>query len=175
MTLFDMDDRPVEGGHVGGAIFSPCRTWRYELWRTWGEGDRRVLFVMLNPSTADERVLDPTLRRCRQFATSWGFDGMVIRNLFAYRATDPKDLLTAADPVGPDNDKWLAHPAGVTRTIVGWGASHHALTVPRAREVMRLLGRTYCLGLTKEGMPWHPLHLARDRKPVPYRLPRRTP
>src|SRR5262245_19133112 len=86
------------------ALISPCGLYRYWLTRTWDNSLRRVCWVMLNPSTADAEQDDPTIRRCVGFARSWGAGGIIVVNLFAFRASDPKALLRAADPVGPDND-----------------------------------------------------------------------
>ncbi|MDA8965892.1 DUF1643 domain-containing protein, partial [Pseudomonadales bacterium] len=90
------------------ADFSPCRTYRYALWRTWDKTEPYVLFLGLNPSTADETENDPTITRCIDFAKQLGFGGLCMANLFAFRATQPKDLKQAKDPVGDANDKWLS-------------------------------------------------------------------
>lgn len=82
--------------------FSPCRTYRYSLVHEWDRDLPRVAFIMLNPSTADENALDPTLRRCLGFARSWGYGSFEIGNVFAFRATDPKAMKAAADPFGPE-------------------------------------------------------------------------
>jgi len=155
---------PQETGH--SAVFSPCRTWRYALERRWGAGPF-VLFVGLNPSTADETVDDPTIRRCIRFARDWGYAGLLMGNLFAFRATDPKAMAHANDPVGPDNDVWLTTlslRAGLT--IAAWGA--HPLTAGRARDAMDILGDVQALGLSKDGYPRHPLYMRADSRPRPY-------
>jgi hypothetical protein len=89
------------------AISSPCRTYRYSLFRVWNPKFPSVMFVGLNPSTADEQEDDPTVRRCVGFARKWNFGGLILVNLFAYRSTDPAGLLEAEDPVGPGNDKHI--------------------------------------------------------------------
>src|SRR5271157_168450 len=86
-----------------GATFSLCRTWRYKLWRRWSAAVPMVTFIGLNPSTADEINDDPTVRRCLGFARRWGFGGMSMLNVFAYRSTNPRALRAATDPVGPRN------------------------------------------------------------------------
>lgn len=88
-------------------VFSDCRKYRFALWRVWDDSLPRVMFIGLNPSTADESDDDPTLIRCIRYAKSWGYGGICMANLFAFRATDPKVMLSAKDPVGADNDRWL--------------------------------------------------------------------
>lgn len=105
-----------------GALISADQLYRYWLWRHWGAGSRRVLFIMLNPSTADGLVDDPTIRRCVAFARLWGFDGCEIVNAYAYRATNPAALRAVADPVGPANElivKFRIERAGLI--IAAWG------------------------------------------------------
>lgn len=105
-----------------GAVFDPTRTYRYSLWRRWDATAPGCLVVMLNPSTADEQTLDPTVRRCIEFAKSWGFGSLHVANIFALRSTDPAWLYEAADPVGPENDGWirlLHERAGLT--VAAWG------------------------------------------------------
>jgi hypothetical protein len=103
------------------ALLSPCRRYRFALWRRWDIGPQ-VLFVMLNPSTADEAMDDPTIRRCIGLARSWGFSALAVGNLFAYRTTSPADLSASADPVGSKNDHWLhrLHEES-SLTIAAWG------------------------------------------------------
>lgn len=140
-----------------GAIMSPCGRYRYRLWRVWRRGPR-VLFIGLNPSTADAERDDPTVRRCIGLAKAWGFSGMELANLFAYRATDPRVLAQADDPVGPDNDRWLAWLAKRTACRVAcWG--NHGWLHDRAAEVVVRLPKLRCLGVTKLGHPRHPLYL----------------
>ena len=103
----------------GSAIFSSCRKYRYILWRRWAVdcNANYAMFVGLNPSTADETDDDPTIRRCIRFAKSWGYSGLCMANLFAYRATDPKDMLVATGPVGVENDKYLLEYAKIVSAI----------------------------------------------------------
>ena len=88
-----------------GAHFSTCRRYRYRLWRIWDENKPFVLFICLNPSTADENEDDPTIRRCVRFARDWDYGGMVMVNLFAFRATDPSELYNADEQIGQNNSK----------------------------------------------------------------------
>src|ERR1700731_337339 len=89
------------------AIIYPCGHYRYELRRVWDETKPFVLFIGLNPSTADEKEEDNTSRICINYAKRWGYGGLLMGNLFAYRSTDQKALRSVPDPVGPDNDVWL--------------------------------------------------------------------
>lgn len=120
-----------------------------------------VLFVMLNPSTADEREDDPTIRRCIGFARSWGAGRLRVVNLFAARATDPREMKAMDDPVGPGNDQWIAHEIANAETVVAaWGT--HGAYRDRAADVMAMLPGVdwQCLGTTKDGHPRHPLYVA---------------
>jgi len=159
------------------ADFSPDGVYRYALHRSWrGLFDavcapRVCLFVMLNPSTADARVLDPTVRRCVAYAAAWGYDTLVVGNLFALRSTDPSVLEHHADPVGPDNDAWLerlAHRAD--RIVAGWG--NHGALHGRGAHVVQALSRVrevHALHVTREGEPGHPLYLPKFVEPFVYR------
>jgi len=148
------------------AEFSPCRRYRYALFRTWEKRGLSVMFVGLNPSTADETENDPTVRRCMGFAARWGYKGLIMANAFAYRATDPREMKAADDPVGPDNDEWLrrlAFQAGAI--VIAWGV--HGVHRGRDAEVLKVLEPwpLLCLGKTKGGQPRHPLMLRADEQP----------
>ncbi|MCW5766663.1 MAG: DUF1643 domain-containing protein [Phycisphaeraceae bacterium] len=163
----------------GPAGFSRDRVYRYWLVRRWADSGGEVNFVLLNPSTADELRLDPTLRRCMGFARAWGFGGMVITNIFALRSTDPTGLRDTDDPVGPDNNEHLAERASLADLVVaGWG--RHGALLERGRAVADLLRRVMgkrgvrCLGLTAAGDPKHPLYLPASLKPVPFTAAART-
>lgn len=152
----------------GGAVFDPSRRYRYRLWRRWADGGEVVAFVMLNPSTADARRDDPTIRRCGGFARAWGFAAMTVVNLFALRATDPARLRRARDPVGRDNDRHiLAAAGGCDALVLAWGNA--GALGGRDRAVLALLAgvRTDCLGLTGAGQPRHPLYLPRATRRRP--------
>jgi hypothetical protein len=157
------------------ATLSPDGVYRYTLGRRWGQGARRVVFVMLNPSTADANVDDPTIRKCVGFSKRWGFDALTVVNLFAFRATKPKVLFDAGYPVGPENDRYIASEcATAERVVVAWGA-HIQPDYMHARRVVRMLrglvrgGELYCLGLTDSGSPRHPLMLAYETPLIPFR------
>lgn len=145
------------------AILSSCGTWRYTLERVWDESELLVVFVLLNPSTADAEVDDATLRRGVGFARAWGYGGVVFVNLFAFRSTDPKNLSHDRDGmVGPENDRHiLEQVARADRVVLAWGANGDHLH--RDEEVLKLLEDfpLWHLGLTKGGHPKHPLRLAK--------------
>ena len=150
-----------------GAQFSDCRKYRYALWRTWEE-NCHVMFIGLNPSTADEKQDDPTIRRCIGFAKDWGFGGIYMLNLFAYRATNPKEILKAENPIGDANDEYLKmYHAKEGLNIACWGT--WGVYKGRGEEVIALLGKENlsCLGVTKNGQPKHPLYLKRGIEPTP--------
>lgn len=150
------------------AFFSDCKQYRFALWRIWDESLPYAMFIGLNPSTADETENDPTINRCISFAKAWGYGGLCMANLFAYKATDPKVLLDAHDPVGSENDKWLtklATNAGIV--VAAWGNDGAHLN--RSSEVLKLLPQLHCLKINGTGEPAHPLYLKGDLKPVPFR------
>lgn len=139
-------------------IFSPDRIYRYTLWREWLYGTGYAMFIGLNPSTADETNDDPTVRRCIGFAKAWGFSALCMTNIFAFSATDPRRMMAASDPVGPENYKWLRIlSADASVVIAAWGV--HGLYIGQDRRVCEVVGAMDCLGLTKGGHPRHPLYV----------------
>ena len=125
------------------------------------------MFVGLNPSTADETIDDPTIRRCRGFAKDWGYGSLCMTNLFAFRATEPSEMKRVGQPVGEDNDLTLRKlAAGAGIVIAAWGV--HGVYRSRNRIVKRLIPKLYCLGKTKDGHPKHPLYLPKNSTPEPY-------
>ncbi len=162
------------------ADVSACGTFRYKLGTVWDKTKPSALFVMLNPSKADADIDDPTIRRCRGFAKSFGCGGFMVVNLFAFRATDPQDLLmlvqSGGDAVGPGNHRAImeavqAHDKPGDLIIAAWG-SHGSKKPLRVRvaETLRQLptGRVLCLTKTKDGQPSHPLMLAANLTPVAF-------
>jgi len=148
------------------ARFSDCKKYRYSLCRIWNEKKGLVNFVGLNPSTADENIDDPTIRRCVRFADSWGYGGLIMTNLFAFRATDPAEMRAADDPVGPDNDYFVKELSMIAElTVMSWGASGSFMA--RDFAVKTFLKNACYLALTKSGQPRHPLYLKKDLKPIP--------
>jgi len=148
------------------AKLSECRKYRFALWRTWDDSKPYVMFVGLNPSTADETTDDPTLIRCINYAKSWGFGGVCMANIFAYRATEPNDMKAVTDPIGSENNDWLkklSSDAGMV--VAAWGNDGSYLG--RSEQVKELLPNLHCLKLNKSGEPAHPLYQNSDIEPVP--------
>lgn len=146
------------------AVFSPCRRYRYALTRRWHPTDPWLAFIMLNPSTADAFQLDPTVARCRSRAQRLGAGGLIVLNLFGIRATNPDDMRSAADPVGPDNDTVIAQYTRQAPTVVvAWGVHAMVRRSGRDRDVLNLLADAnagvYRIGpATADGSPGHPLY-----------------
>ena len=148
----------------GSAVISADGKYRYVLRRSLGSvlrWYRPMLFVMLNPSTADAEKDDPTIRRCIAFAKREGMTHLTVVNLFALRATDPKELTEHADPVGPENDHYLIEELRKHRqtAVAAWGA--HDIPGHRFTKLMPFLPML-CLGRTKDGSPRHPLYVKSD-------------
>ena len=162
--------RHLKGDAASEAVYSDCETYRYLLTRSWNETAPRMMLIMLNPSTATEVQNDPTIERCERRARSLGFGAIRIANLFAFRATDPRVMKAAADPVGPSNDDLLLNNLTEWRPdmiLCGWGA--HGAHLGRSDVVAQMLrGRDqtlWSLGLTKAGLPRHPLYIGYDQRP----------
>ena len=192
-TLFPETDKYV----AKGAILSPDGRYRYLLWREWrgthdpkhwwwsGEKDgagkpwgepKSVLFIMLNPSTADADVDDPTIRRCVAFAKRWNYERLEVLNLFAYRTKNPCELLKLThndDPVGHENQRWFdrcAFDHGRCGLIIcAWGAHGNHINQDETALGWIEDAPRYALGVTKDGHPKHPLYLPADAKPVRFR------
>lgn len=150
------------------ALLSEDRVYRYSLSRIWDESKPYVLFVGLNPSMADENEDDPTIRRCIDYAKSWGYGGLKMANLFAYRATLPSDLKKAEEPIGTDNNthiKDMSSNAAVT--VVAW--SNDGTYLERDKKVLSLINNPMCLNINKSGQPSHPLYQKKDLKLKPYK------
>jgi len=151
------------------AVYSDCESYRYSLTRTWEDTASSVLFIMLNPSTATEVQNDPTIERCERRARFLGFGGFQAVNIFAFRATDPRDMRAAADPVGPDNDRLVLEGAHWADTVIAaWGVhGGHRDRGPAMAQHLRAAGvRLHQLGLTKDGHPRHPLYLPYSAQPT---------
>jgi hypothetical protein len=172
-----MSDKPASTLR-SDAVISDCGTYRYALMRRWAQG-YPLRFVMLNPSTADATLDDPTIRRCVGFAQREGFAAAIVLNLYAYRATDPKAILTCSDPVGPDNDKYLwnhlfSASEGPTPVVAAWGVNAH---LGRVQQVLGLVQGVdwRCLGTTRDGHPRHPLYVRGDQPLVSFAKPDSRP
>lgn len=149
------------------ALFDHSRRYRFSLVRRWRDGGPSVLFIMLNPSTADAEHNDPTVARCVAFARKWGFAALEVANLYALRSTDPRRLWVSRDPVGPGNDGYIRKAAANSKMVVAaWGI--HGIRDDRGRDVIRMLADRplFCLGLTIAGAPKHPLYLAGSTAPT---------
>jgi hypothetical protein len=161
--------RTPEG--CGTASFDVTGDFRYRLSRVWDPDGARLCFVLLNPSTADARQLDPTLRRCVGFGRRLGAGAIEVVNLFALRSTDPAGLGRALDPVGPGNDEAIVAAACSSEGVIcGWGAL--GTLGGRDGAVAALVEATgielRCLGRTASGQPSHPLYLRADASAHPF-------
>lgn len=165
-----MNDQVLfEGDLQSSAAFSVDKRYRYILRRSWGDFgrlrlqcvDRVVNWIMLNPSTADHEVDDPTVRRCIKFSQDWGFAGLAVTNLFAFRASSPEVLRhRQVEPVGNENDNIIRRVAEFSDAIVcAWGGG--GKLYERDKTVLQLLStfQLKCLGVTKDGYPRHPLYM----------------
>lgn len=155
-----------------GAIISDDGRYRYRLWRSWNPTRSALTWIMLNPSTADADANDPTIRRCIGFARAWGYGGIVVVNLFAYRATDPANL-PAIEAVGPGNNDYILNACPTDGiAIAAWGASVPAYWRHRPPAIANMIRdrrtRLCHLGLTKDGHPRHPLYVPRCTEPTPW-------
>jgi hypothetical protein len=149
-----------------GAMFSACRRWRYLLWRRWDPRLPVANFLMLNPSTADEFKLDPSCTRARLYAERWGYGALIVTNIFGWRATDPRAMRAARDPVGPGNDRAIVRAAREADLVVcAWG--NHGAHLGRSDEIRTLLNgrQLHALRVTGVGEPCHPLYLPASLKP----------
>lgn len=156
------------------AVISECGRYRYELRRVWDPTGPLLEFVMLNPSTADADADDPTIRRCIAFAKAWGYGGIVVRNLFALRATNPQALLNySGDSYGPRNDEFIGKNVAHC-TIAAWGA-HAATLWPETVDTIHILQncrpQLFCLGTNANGSPKHPLYVPSSRTPTRWEAP----
>lgn len=145
--------------------FSPCRKYRYTLWREWDMTNKSYLMVIgLNPSTADETQDDPTIRRCIDFAKCWQFGALCMTNIFAWRETNPELMKKQSDPIGSDNDRWLKEcsvDAGFV--LAAWGK--HGSHMARGAKVRQMIRAVHCLKLNKDGSPVHPLYQPANAQP----------
>lgn len=158
----------TKGDAPSTAVYSDCERYRYSLTRVWEPDGGKVLFVMLNPSTATEVQNDPTVERCERRARALGFGSFQVTNIFAWRDTDPRKMRAATEPVGPENDATiLAGVEWADQVVAAWGT--HGAHLDRGPCVERLLRATnspvYHLGLSKAGHPKHPLYISYAQQP----------
>lgn len=154
-----------------GAIIDSTERYRYSLWRNWDITLPRVTFIMLNPSTADSSVNDPTINRCIAYAKNWGYGSLEVVNLFAYRATKPIKLRGALDPIGEENNQHILNALTRSEKVIpAWGINGTLLN--RDKDVIELLRQNdapvFALQLTKDGHPRHPLFVKANRIPELY-------
>jgi hypothetical protein len=153
-----------------GTVISACGRYRYTLERSWANSPRYVLWIMLNPSTADGTTNDATIRRCLRYAKDWGFTGILVGNLYAFRATQPSELFTERAPIGPENDDALLELATRSQLIVcAWG--QRGPHPSRRWHVLRDLGvarerQVHALRINDNGEPGHPLRLSVAARPI---------
>ena len=150
------------------AEISPCGQYRYRLGRQWDKRLPACLWIMLNPSTADARIDDQTIKRCVDYSVRWGYGQLLVGNLFGWRATKRKELRQVEDPVGPENDQHLrAMLAEAGLVVCAWGTDGSYRG--RDTEVMEMLnGRGHALAVLKGGQPGHPLYLPPTARRIPY-------
>lgn len=158
----------LKGDAASVAVYSDCEQYRYLLTRVWEPAGKRALFIMLNPSTATEAQNDPTVERCERRARALGFGAFRVCNIFAFRATDPKVMRAATDPVGPENDAAiLGSLPWADQVICAWGT--HGAHLDRGAEMAKALRNSGCalyhLGLTQSGAPKHPLYISYAQHP----------
>jgi len=159
---------------TSGAYFSPDRIYRYVLWRIWDKSKPAIMFIGLNPSTADESLNDPTITRCLGFSKSWGYGSLYMLNLFAFRATDPNDMKSTSMPIGEENLKYLIQYAKtVDQIICAWGnhgsyLNQSKIILDLFRKDESLFTKLYYFKLSQKGEPVHPLYQSADSKLTKY-------
>lgn len=150
---------------IKGADISPFGKYRYNLWRIWDSDKPLMVWILLNPSTADAEKDDPTIRRCINFSRQWGFGGMHVVNLFTLRVTNPQELKNSDNPIGDCNNSLLSRYSEWYK-VAGWG--NGGLLKDRDFQVIKILKHPvhpiYCLGKTELGLPRHPLYVRSDKK-----------
>jgi hypothetical protein len=154
------------------ALLSDCTKYRYWLSRIWQPEKPILSFIMLNPSTADAYTDDPTIRRCISFAGGYGYGGIQVLNLFAFRATNPNELKVTNDPIGPDNEAILYDRCINTSIVFAWGTK--GTLMDQDKKVLILLKdfpNIFCLKRTKAGHPQHPLYIPSNVNLSPWNKP----
>lgn len=153
------------------AVYDDAKSFRYRLSIVWDATKPKINFLMLNPSTATERENDPTVEGCERRAREWGFGGLIVTNLFAIRATDPREMLKYLAPDGPANDHFILEAAREAAAVVAAWGNHggNQNRSTRVRDMLREHGiKMDCLFINKSGEPKHPLYVARSIKPTPW-------
>lgn len=164
--LWQTDEQACTLPHVGsstGALFDDSRKYRYVLWRVWDSNKPHIMFIGLNPSTANEETDDPTIRRVKTFAKTWGYGGVYMLNLFTYVTAYPKELMKCDDPLGPADYYLIEYAKKCEKIIFAWGNFKEA--EKRGIEVMQMFSG-YMLLKNKNGSPRHPLYVPGNVVPV---------
>ena len=168
--------RFCKGAVIASSVLSDCEKYRYSLTRVWDDNKPRVLFIMLNPSTADAEKDDPTIRRCMGFAKDWGYGGIYVVNLFALRATNPKDLLKAPFVVGVENEKWFRRMSALAHLVVcAWGNGAIVDKLQKRldhtwKPLSWVSKPLHYIELSNDGTPKHPLYLPKHLTLKPYEV-----
>lgn len=157
----------MAGTAESGAIFTECTKYRPLLWRIWEPNEHYMAFIGLNPSTADENKLDPTVTRCRNYAKSWGYGGFYMLNIFDYRSTDPFAMKALEVPNSDHNDRYILETCKKSKKVVCcWG--NHGAHMDRGDAVRQMLDANqidkYAFALNKSGAPKHPLYLRKTER-----------
>lgn len=161
MDLFNQTDK--------GAIFSECKKYRYAIWRIWDKSKPYVMFIGLNPSTANSNTDDPTIRRVQKFAFDWGYGGVYMMNLFTFITPYPEKLELCDDHI-EENNRWLhVIHAKCDRIIFAWGSFKQA--EQRANYILERF-KGFALEINKDGSPKHPLYVKSDIEPVKMPTPK---
>jgi hypothetical protein len=151
-----------------GAIFSECRKYRFVLWRIWDKNKPMIMFIGLNPSTANETTDDPTIRRVKAFAKSWGYGGVYMLNLFTYITAYPEELKKCDDPLKQADSYLNLYAKESEKIVFAWG--NFKETDKRAKEVISMFPNAFVLGLNKNNTPKHPLYLSKDTQLILLKL-----
>lgn len=158
----------------GTALISSCTKYRYLLTRTWNPNTVTTInFLMCNPSTADANKLDPTVRKCVEWGVLWGYDQLIVTNIFAFRSPYVKTMFEQEDPVGPENNKYIRETFAKCKdykVVAAWGAKSNPVFKERHNQVLNIASdmgiKLHCLKLTKDGYPSHPLYLSKSTEPI---------
>lgn len=152
---------------ISEAVFSSDKRYRYQLKRLWDKNLPCLLFIGLNPSTANAKENDPTIRRLIGFTKAWGYGGFLLCNLYAFCTPSPATLFKQIDPIGVDNDLWIKNSAKrVERVVLMYG--NHGIKNDRAKKVIQQFITPYCIAISKQNMPKHPLYLPYTKTPLLY-------
>lgn len=150
-----------------GAVLSYDKKYRYALWRRWDPTLKTIMFIMLNPSTADETKNDPTIHKCMEYAKRWGYGTLLVGNVYAYRSSDPRVLSTIQNPIGELCDSYIYEMAKHSDMIIAaWG--NNIISDNRVNAIRAITGKLYCLEKSKSRHPKHPLYLRKTLKPISF-------